>query len=114
MDLLCRAGEIRHTLCQGLEGPSLSANFHEQVANLGVVRRAQVSPLAVAAGRGDGAVDVGVGVGVVEVVGVVLDLGPKMGVQVLVVFDIWGGGPSSRKGASSPSFWGGGGVPSTR
>ena len=57
------------------------------------MRSAQVSPLAVAAGRGVGAVVVGVGVGVVVVVFIVLDLGPKIGVQVLVVFDVWGGGP---------------------
>ena len=56
MDLLRRAGEIRYTLCQGLMVPSLSANLHEQVAILGVVRRAQVSPLAMAAGQGDRAV----------------------------------------------------------
>ena len=55
------------------------------------MRRAQVSPLAVAAGRGEAAVDVGVGVGVVEVVCIVLDLGPKKGVQVLVVIELWVG-----------------------
>ena len=113
--MLCRASEIRHTLCQGLEGPSLSANLHQQVANLGIVRRAQVSPLAVAAGRGDGAVEVGVGVGVVEEVCIVLHLVPKIGVQVLVVFDVWGGGVlQASKGVAPHHFGKGGGVPLTR